>query len=467
MIFWNVPSVGQLKPETLFGSDDHFGFLQTLSGVTYDANVISKLCSQYYGKANQRYWGQIITLVNYLGLKRLDEEQRFAPIPAIESVAKQYDNGNQVPAEMLFNYLLCQWQHPHPILTMDRHARQRPIVKPYAVLLATLKVLYEIRKDQAYLSNDEFYWLGYHYENGKDAWFSVANAKTLAKEILSLRQNGGWAQYWKMIDEKKPVRVHLSYPRGFLRNSYILTDSSIGYPVESSDFFIGLKPNIGAYNLLNVFIKSSEQSRFNAIGSRGYRDVKIAQDYTQHLYNKHSIGRWSIEVGEHVWGTQMLEPGLWESTNSERNGSLNPNNVKRQNQLERLAVLDKDVITRRRTEQYLLREYLFDGADNGNCAICSKRYPISFIAAAHIKQRAKCTEEEKRDIHVVMPACHLGCDRLFESGYIVIRKGMVIAKFQSAPTTPSLVEYMRAIDGRKCDYYNDKNDKYFKAHDSE
>jgi glucosamine--fructose-6-phosphate aminotransferase (isomerizing) len=42
MIFFNIPSVGQLKPETLFGSDDHFGFIETLLGEEYIRNEIKE-----------------------------------------------------------------------------------------------------------------------------------------------------------------------------------------------------------------------------------------------------------------------------------------------------------------------------------------------------------------------------------------------------------------------------------------
>ena len=44
MIFFNIPSVGQLKPETLFGSDDHFGFIETLLGEEYNRNEIKEKC---------------------------------------------------------------------------------------------------------------------------------------------------------------------------------------------------------------------------------------------------------------------------------------------------------------------------------------------------------------------------------------------------------------------------------------
>jgi hypothetical protein len=53
------------------------------------------------------------------------------------------------------------------------------------------------------------------------------------------------------------------------------------------------------------------------------------------------------------------------------------------------------------------------------------------MVAAHIIPRALCTEEERRDFDAVaMPACLLGCDALFEHGYLTVGADGVIG----APT---------------------------------
>jgi hypothetical protein len=41
MIFFNIPSVGQLKLSTLFSEDDHFGFIQTIIGEEYNLKNIT------------------------------------------------------------------------------------------------------------------------------------------------------------------------------------------------------------------------------------------------------------------------------------------------------------------------------------------------------------------------------------------------------------------------------------------
>ena len=184
MIFWNIPSVGQLKPERIFGEDDHFGFIQTLIGEKYNTSEVNRKCCEYYQKENSKYWGQIITLVNAMGMKQLGRDNTFLAIPLLNQIADHYDAKNEEPAKALFDYLLCQWQYPHPILTSNRSVEHKELglevtyprtsfesVKPYQIILAILNHLYSLDQQSAYLKNDEFYWLGYSYYKNQGKGF--------------------------------------------------------------------------------------------------------------------------------------------------------------------------------------------------------------------------------------------------------------------------------------------------------
>lgn len=121
----------------------------------------------------------------------------------------------------------------------------------------------------------------------------------------------------------------------------------------------------------------------------------------------------------------------------------------------------------RRAEQAFLRRRLFPG-DNAHCAICSRRFPVRFLVAGHIKRRAACTDEEKRDYaNVVMPNCTFGCDTLFGRGLIAVDDN---GQYQISP----MLEYGDAggqylqdfIAGRFCELWiqNEATRPYFAFH---
>ena len=85
-----------------------------------------------------------------------------------------------------------------------------------------------------------------------------------------------------------------------------------------------------------------------------------------------------------------------------------------------LDALDKAGHRALRVEQSYLRKALFKGP-TAPCDLCGRVFEVEFLVAAHIKKRADCDDQEKRDVaHVVMSACRFGCDELYERGYIAV-----------------------------------------------
>jgi hypothetical protein len=91
-----------------------------------------------------------------------------------------------------------------------------------------------------------------------------------------------------------------------------------------------------------------------------------------------------------------------------------------------------------RREQAILRGSLGIGTGDSSrlhtCGLCGRDVPESLIVAAHIKPRRECSEAERLDIPAIaIPACLLGCDALFEHGFITVgRDGTVIANGASS-----------------------------------
>jgi len=86
---------------------------------------------------------------------------------------------------------------------------------------------------------------------------------------------------------------------------------------------------------------------------------------------------------------------------------------------------DSNVESKRRREQYILSEWLFDGKTECNCAICGESYHINSLVTAHKKKRSECNEAERLDPYIVMPLCVFGCDYLYESKAIYVEHGLI------------------------------------------
>ncbi len=119
----------------------------------------------------------------------------------------------------------------------------------------------------------------------------------------------------------------------------------------------------------------------------------------------------------------------------------------------------------RRVEQQALRWYLLPNA-TGTCAICGREFAKQFLRAAHIKPRAACSEAERRDLsHVAMPACVLGCDALFEQGYISVGEAGEILVSPQLMSTQGIQDYVRTrLDGNHVRLNLSGRETYFAWH---
>jgi hypothetical protein len=77
----------------------------------------------------------------------------------------------------------------------------------------------------------------------------------------------------------------------------------------------------------------------------------------------------------------------------------------------------------------------------------------------------ECTEKQRRDAeNVVFPLCMLGCDALYEQGFVSVNcEGKVVAT--ARPSLPvKLKRRLEQIDGRRCDAWTKTNKDYFAWH---
>ena len=117
-----------------------------------------------------------------------------------------------------------------------------------------------------------------------------------------------------------------------------------------------------------------------------------------------------------------------------------------------------------RREQSALRRLLVGTKTETECGICGRMLPVSLLVAAHIKQRSERTQAEKADIpFIAMPICTLGCDALYEKGWVTVDAGVV--KTASSKST-SLSEVLDGLKGNECAYSSPDRESYFGWHRS-
>lgn len=121
-------------------------------------------------------------------------------------------------------------------------------------------------------------------------------------------------------------------------------------------------------------------------------------------------------------------------------------------------------MVRRRVEQRFLRRALLDGRDVAPCALCGRTLPAAFLIAAHIVPRHRLTEAERYDfVTAAMLACSLGCDALFEAGFLAVDESGRVAAHRPT-TSEALSAAIRAVVGRQVAGTSDRTADNFERH---
>jgi len=130
--------------------------------------------------------------------------------------------------------------------------------------------------------------------------------------------------------------------------------------------------------------------------------------------------------------------------------------------------LERLVISRQRNEQVYLRRILFGKKKSEACDLCGRVFSVGFLTAAHIKRRANCTDDEKRDVrNVAMSNCRFGCDELYGSGYVAVTDSGEITVSRHLDRGSAAFDYYESyLQKRKPRRWAENADcrPYFEAH---
>ncbi|MER8197685.1 hypothetical protein ABTY00_27485 [Streptomyces microflavus] len=126
--------------------------------------------------------------------------------------------------------------------------------------------------------------------------------------------------------------------------------------------------------------------------------------------------------------------------------------------------LERTAQRAQRGEQAALKRRLLKGS-TGQCALCGRTLPGTFLIAAHIKKRAMCSDDEKRDLaNIAMLACTLGCDAVYERGYVTVADGAI----EVSPLVVGIPEVEAYIEerlaGRTVTWWTPSREPYYLWH---
>jgi hypothetical protein len=128
-----------------------------------------------------------------------------------------------------------------------------------------------------------------------------------------------------------------------------------------------------------------------------------------------------------------------------------------------LGQLDEERRVLTRKEQAFLRKHLLGGNDYGECFLCGEKLPVELLVTAHIKARAKCSEEERRDWANIVPMCILGCDALFERGHVAVVDHRLDTRLDDVIRGSRLGVILKALRGRQISV-EARQQQYFEWH---
>ena len=116
---------------------------------------------------------------------------------------------------------------------------------------------------------------------------------------------------------------------------------------------------------------------------------------------------------------------------------------------------DATAIARIRKEQSQLRAHLLDGRASAECSICTRTIPADLLVAGHIVPRKDLGDAQRWNFEsVAMLVCILGCDALFEHGYVVVGHDGRVAAGRATSAASVLEAVVARIGGRSPSWKN-------------
>ena len=288
-MYWNIPNVQVMNANNVYNIYDKF--ISKIYGRDY--NELKEICPIIFNKKdNPNYFGQILTLINFLGLLQTRKENNKFIVEENEFLVTNMTNSDFI--NIYLDYSLAYFQYPR--FNQSYENRNIKIRKPYLLILSLLSELKKVDEQEAYLTKTEFYEL-FKVSNSLFRSYEDIDIE-LAFEIIKQRKNN-------TIDINK-IRV-LAYDITYLRNSSLLSFESSDYSVDE-DFAFGLSKEYGVDDKIKWLLSDQVKNDICEI-DKSLCDKENATKWAKFLNNKDRFDNWKQNVFTDVIHNELGESG--------------------------------------------------------------------------------------------------------------------------------------------------------------
>ena len=289
-MYWNIPNVQVMNANNVYNIYDKF--ISKIYGKDY--NELKEICPIIFNKKdNPNYFGQILTLINFLGLLQTRKENSKFIVEENEFLTTNMTNPEFI--NIYLDYSLAYFQYPR--FNQPYENRNIKIRKPYLLILSLLLELKRIHLNEAYLTKSEFYEL-FKVSNNLFKTYSDINVE-LALEIIKCRKINN------NIDVNR-IRV-LAYDITYLRNSSLLTFESSDYTINE-DFAFGLSKEYGVDNKINWLLSDEIKNDICDI-DKNLCDKENATKWAKFLNNQNRFDKWEKNIFNDITHNELGESG--------------------------------------------------------------------------------------------------------------------------------------------------------------
>lgn len=340
------------------------------------------------------------------------------------------------------------------LLTQQRAHELRKALKlasdrPGLVGIANLKLLANEKKwsDEVYRSICDSVTLSpraWSWQDGDNFWYTFDHRQTTLRtysekvfSVISATTAQHLAEVYENALHARTVDIPLPSVQvieTYLRESLLFKHEGelirfTGKRIELSDIEQSI---VG-------FFKKKPQADYVEL-----RDYLLARSFSKPLIDKQLTHSCIVHV-DRTLGRKLHVYRLVKQFAPSSQPTVSPNEYAAY--FERLRELygeetDGNCVSTWRKEHSILQNWLFKGKVTECCAICGEEFHVNALVTAHKKKRALCTSIERLDPYIVMPACALGCDFLYERSYIYVEAGKVQVNTAKQSHT---AEYQRAL----------------------